>query len=230
MDEYYATFNQKRRKEIKRQTRVMLEQFGAEVEVHTSPEQVVANLDSLIRLHTSRWQSDDQTGNMVRPGFAPFMYRVCGHPPAGATPRLFVMKHEQKPVGGLLVFHCGQNALAYSIGRDPHCAISHLSPGFALLVWSIKDAIEQGMRYYDFLRGDERHKTHLTKSARKTVTLLVGRSANARLYLQALRAKDTFKSRFPKWWDRINGPASRQPSPPPGEAAERELEGERATV
>lgn len=217
-DEYMATFSRKRRKEIKRQSRVMLEQFGATVEVHATPELVVANLDSLMRLHTDRWQSANQTGNMVRPGFARFLNRVCAGPPGGATPRLYLMKQEQKPVAALLVFHSGPSALAYSIGRDPNCAISHLSPGFALLFSSIKDAIEQGLHYYDFLRGDEGHKTHLTKSARKTVTLLVGRSLSANAYLRALNLKDAVKRRFPEWWDRrITAGEQRAPAPVEGE-------------
>jgi CelD/BcsL family acetyltransferase involved in cellulose biosynthesis len=203
-DEYMAvSFNQKRRKEIKRQTRVIVEDFGAVVDVYVGPEQVSANLETLMQLHTGRWTSANQTGNMGRPGFAEFIRKVCSEPPAGSIPRLYVMNHEQKPVAALLVFQSGQSAFAYSIGRDPNCAISHLSPGYALLVWSIRDSIDQGLRYYDFLRGDERHKTHLTKAARKTLTLMIGRSASANAYLRALDLKDAFKNRFPEWWDRL---------------------------
>ena len=185
-DDYLATFSQKRRKELKRQTRVILEDFGAVVEVHTGAQAVAENLDVLMQLHTGRWNSANQTGNMGRPGFARFLQHVCSAPPAGSVPRLYLMKHEQKPVAALLVFQSGQAALAYSIGRETNCHISHLSPGFALLAWSIRDSIEQGLRYYDFLRGDERHKTHLTKSSRKTVTLMIGRSLCANAYLRAL--------------------------------------------
>jgi CelD/BcsL family acetyltransferase involved in cellulose biosynthesis len=207
-----AGFNQKRRKEIKRQTRVILEDFGAQIEVYSRPEEIAENLDSLVQLHTGRWQSANQTGNMGRPGFVRFLYHICDAPPAGALPRLYVMKHQGQPVAALLVFYFGQSALAYSIGRDPGCAISHLSPGFAILVRSIQDAIQQGYRYYDFLRGDERFKFHLTKSVRKTITILVGRSPSARAYLQALALKDTLKQRFPRLWARLAG-ADAGPNP-----------------
>jgi CelD/BcsL family acetyltransferase involved in cellulose biosynthesis len=93
-------------------------------------------------------------------------------------------------------------------------------------VRSILDAIQEGFRYYDFLRGDERFKLHLTKSARKTVTLVIGRSPSAGAYLQALQVKDFVKEHFPGWWNRLTGvpnPAPRQSSPEEGKA---ELEGE----
>jgi CelD/BcsL family acetyltransferase involved in cellulose biosynthesis len=222
-----AGFKKQRRKEIKRQTRLILEDFGAQIEVYNQPGEISENLDVLIQLHTGRWESANQTGNMGRPGFVRFLYQVCEHPPAGAMPRLYVMKHQQQAVAALLVFYYGQSAMAYSIGRDPDCAVSHLSPGFVILVRSIQDAIQEGFRYYDFLRGDERFKLHLTKSARKTVTLVIGRSPSAGAYLQALQVKDFVKEHFPGWWNRLTGvpnPAPRQSSPEEGSKAE--LEGE----
>jgi CelD/BcsL family acetyltransferase involved in cellulose biosynthesis len=231
-EQYLADgFSRKRRHEIKRQTRVMLEEFGAQIEVYDRPAEISANLDLLVQLHSGRWQSANQTGNMGRPGFVRFLYRVCEAPPAGATPRLYVMRHQQQAVVALLVFYFGQSALAYSIGRDPECCISHLSPGFAVFVRSIQDAIGQGLRYYDFLRGDERYKSHLTKASRQTVTLVIGRSPSARAYLQALQIKDFIKQHFPAWWGRVTGPAD-QRAPHPGARERREavLEGERGVA
>jgi CelD/BcsL family acetyltransferase involved in cellulose biosynthesis len=208
-----AGFSQKRRKELKRQTRVILEDFSAEMEVYTGSGSILENLGTLIELHTGRWQSAKQSGNMGRPGFVRFLHHVCAKPPADAVPLLYVLRHERKPVAALLVFYFGQSALAYSIGRDPNCPISHLSPGLAVLVRSIQDAIQAGCRYYDFLRGDETFKLHLTKTARKTLTVVVGRSLVAKTYLRAMHLKDFLKLRFPGWWARLAGPATPQPMP-----------------
>ena len=206
---------------------MILEDFGAQIEVYNQPGEISENLDVLIQLHTGRWESANQTGNMGRPGFVRFLYQVCEHPPAGAMPRLYVMKHQQQAVSALLVFYYGQSAMAYSIGRDPDCAVSHLSPGFVILVRSIQDAIQEGFRYYDFLRGDERFKLHLTKSARKTVTLVVGRSPSAGAYLQALQLKDVCQGAL----SGMVGPPHRRPqttatSISPEEGSKRRFEGE----
>jgi CelD/BcsL family acetyltransferase involved in cellulose biosynthesis len=230
-DEYLACFSKKRRHELRRQMRVVLEKSDARRQVLADPAQVTENLDVLIRLHGASWRRANQSGNMGREGFVNFLKEVCRHPPAGAEPRLYLLRHEEKPVAALLIFYSGQSALLYSMGWDPESAISQLSPGIVLIAESIRDAIANGMRYYDFLRGDESYKRHLTKSARKTITLLVGRSANARLYLQALRAKDAFKNRFPEWWGRVSGvPADRPERIKPGAAEALPLEDEKATV
>jgi len=211
-DEYLASFSKKRRHELRRQMRVLLEKSGAQVEVRTEPRQVAENLDTLIQLHAGRWNRAHQSGNMDRPGFVRFLKQTCAEPPAGAGPRLYLLKYEQKPVAALLIFYFGQSALLYSMGWDPESDVAQLSPGIMLVAWSIRDAIANGMKHFDFLRGDEEYKSHLTKSARKTITILVGRSHSARAYLQALRVKDLVKQRFPAWWTRLAGSDSASPN------------------
>ena len=44
----------------------------------------------------------------------------------------------------------------YNSGFDP--AHAALSPGLVLLARVVRDAIERGMRRFDFLRGEERYK------------------------------------------------------------------------
>ena len=65
--------------------------------------------------------------------------------------------------------------------------------GMVLVAQSIRDSIERGLRYFDFLRGDEAYKCRLTKSSRKTITLLVARSFLAKEYLRVARLKDSVK-------------------------------------
>ena len=50
------------------------------------------------------------------------------------------------------------------------------SPDMVLVAQSIRNAIEGGLRYVDFLRCDEPYKWRLTKSSRKIVTLLMMQS------------------------------------------------------
>jgi CelD/BcsL family acetyltransferase involved in cellulose biosynthesis len=58
---------------------------------------------------------------------------------------------------------------------------------------SIRDAIEDGLHYYEFLRGDEHYKSRWTKRYRTTVTLMVGRSSGARAYIGLANLKDRIK-------------------------------------
>jgi CelD/BcsL family acetyltransferase involved in cellulose biosynthesis len=106
---------------------------------------------------------------------------------------MYILKHEQKPAGAVIVFWFGETASFYQSGWDPDSPLVRRSPGIVLLTQTIKDAIENGFRYYDFLRGDENYKGRLTKSSRRTVTLLLARSFLARKYLDAARLKDSVK-------------------------------------
>jgi len=60
---------------------------------------------------------------------------------------------------------------------------------------AIGDAITEGCRYFEFLRGDEPFKGKFTTTARPTTTLLVtGDGIKPYLYLVTMRMKDWVKS------------------------------------
>jgi CelD/BcsL family acetyltransferase involved in cellulose biosynthesis len=65
--------------------------------------------------------------------------------------------------------------LVYNSGFDPQ-AYAGLSPGVVLLGYRIKDAIEAGMREFDFMQGDERYKYDLGGQDRPVRRLFVRRS------------------------------------------------------
>jgi CelD/BcsL family acetyltransferase involved in cellulose biosynthesis len=222
-DDYLAGFSKKRRHELRRQMRVLLEKLGATVEVWSGPE-IISRLDTLIALHGSRWRRANQPGNMGRAGFVNFLKRVCSCPPVGSSASLFILRHEEQPIAALLIFYSGQSAFLYSMGWDTESSIASLSPGIMLVAWSIRDAIERGVRYYDFLRGDETYKSHLTKTSRTTVTVMAARSVSAVAYLRALGMKDLVKRQFPELWNRVAGEGAQQRSPsapqPVGEQSE----------
>ena len=54
-------------------------------------------------------------------------------------------------------FIYGSRVMVYNSGLD-HRDYGELSPGIVLLAYNIRHAIEQGYRYYDFLRGSESYK------------------------------------------------------------------------
>jgi CelD/BcsL family acetyltransferase involved in cellulose biosynthesis len=191
-EDYLRTISQKMRYEIRRDTRD-LEKAGAQIEVFTEPQKVSENLHILIELHLAHWQRVNQPGNMGRRGFPEFLRQFCAEPPAGACPRLYILKYDQKPAAAVIVFWFGENVSFYQTGWDPDSQVARLSPGMVLVARSIKDAIENEFRYYDFLRGDETYKCRLTKASRRTVTLLLARSFLAKKYLDAARLKDLVK-------------------------------------
>jgi len=196
-DDYLRSLGDSMRYQVRRRTRDILEKHGARIEVCTRPDEMAAGLATLVRLHLARWRSSDNEGTLGRHGFPEFLRYVCVSPPAGTRPRLYVLNHDGRPAGALLAFHFGESALYYQAGWDPDSPLSRLSPGVVLMGQSIEDAIASGLRYYDFLRGDEAYKSRWTKTARTTTTLLVARTPMARAYLATAHLKDRLKHLLP---------------------------------
>jgi CelD/BcsL family acetyltransferase involved in cellulose biosynthesis len=91
----------------------------------------------------------------------------------------------------LICFHHKDTASYYQMGWAPDCPIE--SPGVILLSHSIEQAIAEGLRRYDFLRGDEAYKFRWTNTWTEQTTLLIGCSLSARAAITADRLKDCVK-------------------------------------
>ncbi len=191
-EDYLGTLGSSTRYHIRRRMRDM-QKTGARVDVFDAPQDMSSHLDSLIRLHLTRWNKDDLPGTMGRQGFAPFLRQICTNPPKGSRCVLYQLTHEETPVAALLTFHFGESALYYQAGWDPDSPLAALSPAVVLMAHSIRDAIGLGLRYYEFLRGDEAYKSRWSKTCRKTATLLLGRSFAAKQYLRVAGIKDLVK-------------------------------------
>jgi len=219
-DEYLNTLSSATRYNIRRRIREF-EKKGGCARVYSGPEEISHHLDTLIRLHLERWRRDNLPGTFGRPGFAAFLREVCTQPPAGSTCRLHLLTWQAAPVAALLTFYFGDSALYYQAGWDSQ--FSSQSPGLVAMAHSIRDAIEHGVRYYEFLRGDEAYKSRWTKTYRKTATILVGQSLMSKQYLRAARLKDIVKYRIAGV--RRNPASSSSGQIPPGDGEALEIRG-----
>ncbi len=73
--------------------------------------------------------------------------------------RIYELRVDGRPTASILCFEIGSTVYLYNSGYDPAYAV--LSPGYVTVALSIKDAIERGLKRYDFLRGRERYKYDL---------------------------------------------------------------------
>ncbi len=194
-DEYLGTMSSSVRYHVRRRMRD-IEKKGACLEVYSEPQEISGHLNTLTRLHLARWRRDNLSGTLGRTGFEAFLRQVCANPTSGSSCRLFQLTHEGAPFAALLMFYFGQSALYYQAGWDPDSPMTSCSPGVVVMAHSIRDAINRGFRYYEFLRGDEAYKLRWTKTYRETSTLLLARSFAAKGYLRTAQLKDILKTRF----------------------------------
>jgi CelD/BcsL family acetyltransferase involved in cellulose biosynthesis len=88
--------------------------------------------------------------------------------------RLFFMEIDGAPVATSLCFDYRSSRLLYNSGYQPD--LGYYSVGLLLNAMCLKDAIERGMGYFDFLRGPEPYKAHLGGQQRSLFSMVVKRS------------------------------------------------------
>ena len=74
--------------------------------------------------------------------------------------KLFFLKVENKRVASMLLFDYADEYELYNSGFEPS-SYPQVGTGATLTAFTIKDAIENGKKKYDFLRGGEQYKYRL---------------------------------------------------------------------
>jgi CelD/BcsL family acetyltransferase involved in cellulose biosynthesis len=76
---------------------------------------------------------------------------------------------DSQPLGVLFSFHMHDRVYLYNSGFNPEYA--YLSPGVVTIALDIMSAIDEGMKFYDFLRGEEDYKFRFGAHKRYTIRL-----------------------------------------------------------
>ena len=99
--------------------------------------------------------------------------------------RLWFLELDGRPRAAWYGFRFAGVESYYQAGRDPECRDA--SVGFVLLAHSIRAALDDGIREYRFLRGDEPYKYRFAESDPGLESIAVAHGASARSALAALR-------------------------------------------
>ena len=89
-------------------------------------------------------------------------------------PQLYFLEMDGSTVATSLCFDYGGSRLLYNSGYDPE--YGYFSVGLLLNAMCLKDAIDRGLTYFDFLRGPEPYKAHLGGQQRSLYKMVVKRN------------------------------------------------------
>jgi hypothetical protein len=155
-EDYLAALPRVKRKELRRKIRRLEEEKAFTFCEEGSFERDFGDFIKLNRLSSkekNKFMSEEMEKffwRLVNLDLAPWKHRFC------------FLSLEGKRVAATLSFYDtydSQKVLLYNSGFDPEYA--YYSVGLILKAFGIKKAIEEGMQFYDFLRGDERYKYDL---------------------------------------------------------------------
>ena len=167
-EEYLSGLSRKDRHELRRKLRRLESLENRRWYCLTDPEQVGARFDDFITLMR---QSRGEKSDYMTPERERFFYRIAQRTAQLGLLRLFFLELEGRPVATSICFDYGSSRLLYSSGYNPD--YSYYSVGLILIAFCLRDAIERGQEYFDFLRGSEEYKYHLGGKNRTLYRMVV---------------------------------------------------------
>ncbi|HVA49346.1 MAG TPA: GNAT family N-acetyltransferase [Pirellulales bacterium] len=156
-DELVGRLSKKRRAKIRAQEREFFESGRAKLQTADDARGISQGLDVLHRLHQARRSSLGEAGCFALPQFEGFLAESALRFQRLGRLRLQWLEVDRRP-GAVEFDLLGGDALFYyQTGIEP--GLAEISPGWLLQAASLKRAIAEGCRYFDFLRGDEAYKS-----------------------------------------------------------------------
>ena len=166
VDEYYASLTKKHRHELRRKLRRLHSAGQIEQVELKSPDEIEHHMVDFIDLH--RGSSIDKNDFMTSEREAFFREAAVKLAEIGIT-RLYFLTINGEKVATSLAFKVGSTKYLYNSGYDPDR--SWLAVGLLNHAINILNSIEEGIKIYDFMRGDERYKYHLGAVDRRIFTV-----------------------------------------------------------
>ena len=154
---YLATLTKKNRHELRRKMR-RLDAVDGEVEfrVLSDTKEIEESLPDFLQM--MRISREDKT-EFLTPEREDFFRALARKLAALQALKLFFLDVDHRPAAGVVCFDYKGIRFLYNSGYDP--AFSDLSVSLMLKAWCVRNAIENGFQYFDFLRGSERYKYDL---------------------------------------------------------------------
>lgn len=169
-DSFKTSLNKKSRHELRRKLRRLEANASFSHYAITGPD-VDAGIDDFLRLHRASSEQKSVFMDRHMEGFFRAMIsRLAGE----GWVKLYFLEVDGRRVSTALCFEYGGESLLYNSGFDP--AFRALSVGLLLKAFCIRDAIESGMKRFDFLRGQEHYKYELGGVDAPIYRLLVQRA------------------------------------------------------
>jgi CelD/BcsL family acetyltransferase involved in cellulose biosynthesis len=114
------------------------------------------HLEALRRLHGARWRARGEAGVLAEDEVMAFHRQAAAALLARGWLRLQALRLDGRIIAAHYAMHRGARACSYLHAFDP--AFAALGPGWLLMAESLRGAVREGVRVFDFLRGREPYK------------------------------------------------------------------------
>jgi CelD/BcsL family acetyltransferase involved in cellulose biosynthesis len=159
-DQYLNGLESKDRHELRRKMRRFAREFpDARVRVATD-QTLDRDLQTFVDMHRG---AEGHKGHFMRPDISTFFERVARLFQERGWLRLDLLEIGDHAVASTFSFELDNTFYLYNSAYEPEAG--RLSPGFVLVAQLVERSIQDGLHWFDFLRGPERYKYQLGAQA-----------------------------------------------------------------
>lgn len=144
--------------------------LGLSFTILQQKEELQEAVDALFALNVLRLRRKGICGAFQLESFRAFHSRLIPVLLEQGQLRMGILRNNQI-IGTIYIIQHQQRFLYYQSGFDPQW--ERISPGDMMFVCSIEEAIREGMREYDFLRGEETYKYKWANAYRSNVNIKI---------------------------------------------------------
>ncbi len=145
------------------------EERGARLAWCTRADELEPWLEELFHLHELRWRAEGRSGSFADPRRRAF-YRAFAQAALARGELCFARLEERGATSATQIgLRCGERYYQIQEGFDP--AREEARVGIALRALAMRDLVARGVRAYDFMAGDSRHKRDWGGAERPCTTL-----------------------------------------------------------
>lgn len=202
--EYLKTLDSSVRRRFTQAQKAAEEQTLFTVRSAATPADVDESLAALTQLHQRRWRKLGYPGLFAGSPFSDFQRAVARAFFANGWLRMKRADSGHAIVAARLAFAYEGRLYDYLSGFDDVSPAAKRRPGIALLLSLMDDAVKEGVRSIDFLRGDEGYKFELTGEVRRNANILVvpreARAASRRLVMKLVRVRSYLRYVLAREW------------------------------
>jgi CelD/BcsL family acetyltransferase involved in cellulose biosynthesis len=175
-EEYIDSLSWRNRKHIRHDSRRLIEIMGAEFVNWRDQTTLHQPLRRLSELHQERWTSRGRLGSYGTERFRIFHEKLINRLFPKGIMRIYALKLGDKIIAVFYAFVMKSTLYCYSTGFDAE--LDKYGPGTVLISRIIREAIEENIREFDFLRGNSDYKERWRPRKRINKNLLISKSGS----------------------------------------------------
>ncbi|HSI72675.1 MAG TPA: GNAT family N-acetyltransferase [Fimbriimonas sp.] len=155
-DAYLQSLGKSLRYDVRKLEKALFQSGQATVEP-VPIEETSKGMEILFEQHKKRWQAKQWLiGGLALSGAGKFHREWAQRANENGWLWLSVLNLDGQPIGAIYGMTLGTSVYYYQAGFDP--TKGSVSPGTLLVATTIKRAIAEGKKHFDFMRGDEPYK------------------------------------------------------------------------